>query len=62
MRPYDVYFEAFGKKMKTQILANSEEDAKQRLFDKIIWHKIVPVQENKSSTDILNDLMGFFNK
>lgn len=41
IKTYDVYFEVFGKKMKTQILAESEEQAKEIIKSKVIFHRIV---------------------
>jgi hypothetical protein len=38
---YTVYFELFGKKMKTTIDADTEEMAKSIIRDKIIFHKII---------------------
>lgn len=41
MKKYTVYFEIFGKKMKYETTAESMTNAKQKVIDKIIWHKIV---------------------
>jgi type II secretory pathway component PulF len=40
MNEYKIYFEIFGKKLKTTIFADSENEAKQKLLNKITWHKI----------------------
>lgn len=40
MRNFDVYFEIFGKKMKTRILAENEEKAKEEVKNKIVFHKV----------------------
>lgn len=40
MRIYTIYFELYGKKMKTDIPALDEEGAKRILEKKIIYHKI----------------------
>lgn len=37
---HTVYFELFGKKMKTVVFAESKEHATQMITDKIIFHKI----------------------
>ena len=50
---YEVLFELFGKKMKTKITASSKVEAKQKIFNKVIFHKIT------ESEDI--DVIGFFN-
>lgn len=44
-KTYIIYFEIFGKKMKTTIDANSQKEAKQKVKDKIIFHKIDGVNE-----------------
>lgn len=55
---YTVYFEIFGKKMKTTVDAKSEEDAKYMVMGKIIWHKVTT--ENMHESDIVDDLMNMF--
>jgi len=40
MKKYDIYFEVFGKKMRTTITAPNKDVAKQVIKDKIIFHKI----------------------
>jgi hypothetical protein len=45
---YTLYFEIFGKKMKTSIEAKTREEAKHILFSKIVFHKI----EMKKRTDL----------
>jgi len=37
---YTIYFELFGKKMKTTVDAKSIEDAKQQVINKILFHKV----------------------
>ena len=37
---YEIYFEVYGKKMKVKVSAQTEKDAKQKVKDKIIFHKI----------------------
>ena len=40
MKNFKVYFEVFGKKMKTTINASSKEDAENKVRNKIIFHKV----------------------
>lgn len=40
MKRYKVYFEIYGKRLKTTVIANNLEDAKQIVKDKIVFHKI----------------------
>lgn len=54
MTNYTVFFELFGKKMKTTVLADSPEQAKQKVKDRIIFHKIKPAD------DTFNNLMDLF--
>lgn len=57
-KEYTVYLELFGKKMKTSILAESEEDAKKIVREKIIFHAVkfdASTTHNKMVAD-LDDL------
>jgi hypothetical protein len=54
MREYTVYFDCFGKKMKTKVLAKSDADAKQQVIDKIVF---VKVESEKSAFNSLVDMM-----
>lgn len=62
MHKYKLYFELFGKKLVTEIVANSEIEAKVKLKDKIIFHKIekVPIMD-KDSEDIFDKIMDILN-
>ena len=51
---YTIYFELFGKKMKTTIDAKSIEDAKQKVKDKILFHKIEPDENIDFLKNIFN--------
>lgn len=59
MKNYDVYFEIFGKKMKTTIPAETMTEAKQKVINKIKWHKVVetPQDEFNQSIDMLDDII-----
>ena len=57
MKTYTVYFEIFGKKMKTTELATTKEQAKQNIINKIKWHKIVNEPDN-NILDQLNDIVA----
>jgi hypothetical protein len=61
MKKFKVYFEIFGKKMKTSITANSREEAKQLLMKKIIFHKVELDEDFKlQDDDVLDFLKGAF--
>jgi hypothetical protein len=47
---YDVYFEIYGKKMRATVQAETMTEAKQKVTNKIIFHKIV----DKEPTDMDN--------
>lgn len=54
-RHYDIYFELFGKKMKTKVEASSASQAIEVLKSKIIIHKAEP------SADSYNKIMDIFD-
>ena len=62
MKEYTIYFEMFGKKMKTSIIALSEEMAKDRLKEKIIIHKVEEIKKNTDMNDIFKAFGDIFGK
>jgi len=57
-RDYTVYFQIFGKRMKTKVLAKSEQEAKDKVIAKLIFDK---VEINKGdyfnqAMDIMDDI------
>jgi len=72
-KEYIIYFEIFGKKMKTIITASNKPQAKELLIKKIIFHKIIINNDQKikdiddtmsddfiKGDDELNNLMNMF--
>jgi len=59
MKEYTIFFELFGKKMKTTIHALSEERAKERLKEKIIFHKVEEVKK-KSKGELIDEITKMF--
>lgn len=59
-----VFFELYGKKMMTTILAYNQEDAKQRIKDRIIFHKVGLSYNNDAfneatdAIDMINHILG----
>jgi 1-deoxy-D-xylulose 5-phosphate reductoisomerase len=53
---FTVYFEIYGKKMKTSVEANNKEHAKQIIKDKIQFHKI------NNTLEELVDIVGMPKK
>lgn len=56
---YIVYFELYGKKMKTSVIAESETDAQNQIKDKIIFHKTT--SEIDSLQDVLDSMQNIFD-
>ncbi len=59
MKTYKIYFELFGKKMQTNINADNENEVKENIKNKIIFHKILEVPE--SDEDIFRKLKDIFS-
>lgn len=62
MKNFEIFFELYGKKMKTIIVANNETDAKKNVQDNIIFYKIIEKVDDKKD---IKDFMGnndSFNK
>ena len=57
---YTVYFELFGKKMQTTVSANSVEEAKKVIHNKIVFHKVV--EKEKNTKEAVDSIMKLFNK
>ena len=57
MKNFVVYFEFYGRKMKTTVLSDTEENAKKVIKDKIIFHKI---EKQKSQFNKKSDLFDSF--
>lgn len=62
MKNYDVYFEIYGKRLKTTILAENEEKAKEIVRNKIVFHKVVKNQKDEfnQATDVLDAMINMF--
>jgi hypothetical protein len=63
MKNYTVYFDLYGKKMKAKVLAESNNDAQQKIKEKITFHKVVedPEDEFNQATDIFNSIMDILD-
>jgi hypothetical protein len=53
---FKVYFELYDRKMSTKVIADSEAAAKQKIKDKIIFHKVVKEETNTDLDELLNFL------
>jgi hypothetical protein len=61
MKTFNVFFEAFGKKLKTTVNANNEDEAKLEIFKKV---RFIKFEETRGSDEdaIYEFLRDFFNK
>jgi hypothetical protein len=61
-RSWDVYFEIFGKKMKTTVRADSFYAAQCKVKDKIIFHKTeeIPGSEKTDIEEMFQKFGGMF--
>ena len=63
MKTYTIYFEIFGKKMKTNVAAYSEEAAKEQIRNKILFNKITGKDlfaEELKKDNPFKDFFGIF--
>ena len=56
-RNYIVFFEIFGRRMKTTVLAENEEQAKRKVIDKLVFHKVV-IKQGDDFNDVMEILDG----
>lgn len=60
MKNYTIYFEIYGKKMKTTVMAINEENAKDLIISKIIFHKVEKSKDEfNQAIDIMDDMLNF---
>jgi hypothetical protein len=60
-REYIVWFELFGKKMKTSVIASSESEAKKRVQSKIVFYKVEVKPEDRAFSDIMGKFDEIFD-
>ena len=63
MKTYTIYFEIYGKKMKTVVSAYNEEEAKLHIRNKINFNKITckdSFAEELKKDNPLKDFFGIF--
>jgi hypothetical protein len=60
MKNYTIYFEIYGKKMKTTVMAENEEKAKELVIRKIIFHKVEKSKDEfNEAIDMMDDMLNF---
>ena len=57
MKAFEVWFEIYGKKLKTTIKADSMADAQNKVRQSIIFHKTV-LSESDKEVDALKNIFG----
>ena len=61
MKNYTIYFEIYGKKMRTTVSAENKEKAKDVVRNKIYFHIVEEIKKPPPDDhDTLNDLFGVF--
>lgn len=67
-RDFVVYFEFYGRKMKTTVSAKNETEAKQIVLDRVTFFNVHECHEDKSDTvfnkevsDIFDNIMDLLN-
>ena len=58
MKKFTVLFEIFGKKLKTDVMATSEEKAKQMIRDRIVFHAVRESRPAEPTLQHLKDIFG----
>ena len=71
MKSYDVYFEVFGRTLKTSVQAISEEAAKEQVRSRITFHKVIQTPLKSKTSEVppitpemeqtFKDLFGSFS-
>lgn len=62
-RNYTVYFQIYGKKMKTTVLASSSEEAKNKVISKLIIDKVEVDQSDdfNKAMDTIDEILNFIS-
>lgn len=59
MKTYKIYFEVYGRKMKTTVEANNERDAKEWVKEKIIKNtNFLKITEEDKDLNFLKNIFG----
>ena len=57
MAEFDIYFEIYGKKLKTTITANSKNEAMQIVRNKIKFNKVIQIKQD-DGVEFLKGIFG----
>lgn len=55
---YTVYFEVFGKKMKTEVLATDQQEARSLVLGRVIFHRIECDNFEDTTVQNLKNIFG----
>ena len=55
---FEVYFEMFGKRMKTEVLAEDEAEARYLILGKVVFHKIETAKQ--TGDEVVSNLRDMF--
>lgn len=58
MKHYEIYFEVYGRKMKTTVYAQSEREAMNIVRNKVNFIKVKEKFENNEVVNNLKDIFG----
>lgn len=62
LRNYEVYFELYGRRMKTTVLAENEGDATSQILQKVKFHKVAKAKDEfNEAADIMDGFMNIIN-
>jgi DUF438 domain-containing protein len=63
MKNYTIYFEIYGKKMKTTVMAKTEDEAKELVKGKIIFHKVEKSKDDfNEAIDIIDNILNIIGR
>ena len=63
MKEYEIYFEVFGKKMKTKVYGENEEKAKKQVLSKVIFHKVAKAKSDfNKAADVFDNIMNILKQ
>ena len=56
-KQYKVFFEVFGKKMQTTVMADNKNEAKRKVLEKVKFHKVAEDDFYNEAIDLLNKIL-----
>jgi hypothetical protein len=59
MKEYTIWFEFFGRRMKTTVKAGSEAEARVQIRERIVFHKVEKTENKTTLDDIFTSFKPF---